>query len=152
MTPATKNEEQGSFIFIALEEELIDPIFGHELKLIEAYVASLLLDATGDIPMPMAKIIEKVAEVQEVTLSNRQVRTIIRCLRRDHAFPILSRRKAPPGYWWCRTSEEMEEFTKLWQSQYFDEIETLSIMVKKNYPRLAGQLRLSDITALKEEK
>lgn len=143
---AKDHTEQQAFPFRIFEEEMVAPVFGNELSEIERYIASMLLDAESETPVSMAQIIERVAELKNTTLSNRQVRVIIRSLRRDHAFPILSRRKAPSGYWWCRSSAEMKEFTVLWQSQYFDEMMTLHVMVKHNYPRLAGQMRLNDVS------
>lgn len=133
---------QSDLPFEVLEEELLSPITGVELSDIETFVAIRLLRATTDVPIKQAAIIEAARRERGVTLTERQVRIIVRSLRRDHAFPICSRKAAPAGYWWGRTEAELEEFIRVWKAQFLDEITTVSIMIKKNFPRLAGQLRL----------
>jgi hypothetical protein len=139
--------KQLAFPFEAFEEELLNPLNGVPLTDEESFVASLLLDATSEKPMKTEEIIERVADALGVRLSFRQLKIVIRSLRRNHAFPILSRRSKPAGLWWCQSPDEMKEFARLWQSQYFDEMRTLYVMMKHNYPRLAGQMRFTDIPA-----
>ena len=134
---------QADLPYEVFEEELLAPIRGVELSEIETFVAGLLLGATSAKPIKMAEIITLALHEQTVTLSDRQMRTIVRSLRRDHGFPICTRKGAPAGYWWGRTEAELEEFTKVWMAQYKDEAQTLHIMLKTNYPRLAGQIRLN---------
>jgi hypothetical protein len=48
--------DQHELPFRTFEEELIDPLFGHELSDVEKYVANLLLDATTEKPIRMAEV------------------------------------------------------------------------------------------------
>lgn len=137
--------EQLKFPFGLLAEEMTDPIFGHQLTEIEAFIASLLIDATSEKPMKTDRIIELVKDQVDQRLDRRKVKIIIRNLRRNHAFPILTRRSNPAGYFWCHSQKEMEEFERMWLSQVYDELITLQIMKKHNYPRMAKQLRFKDI-------
>ena len=137
---------QMSFPFQVFEEEIISPLGGVELSAIESFIASLLLDASSEKPVKMAEIISACADTLGEKISERMVKRIIRSLRLNHAFPIITRRAKPAGYWWCQSVEEMKEFARLWQSQYFDEMRTLHVMMKHNFPRLAGQMRLADIS------
>lgn len=139
---------QLSFPFQAFEEELANPIFGHQLTDIEAFVASLLLDVTSEKPMKSDEISEAVFNKFGERLSFRKVKLLIRSLRRDHAFPILSSRSRPFGYFWCKSQDEMIRFEQMWLKQVMDELVTLQIMKKHNYPRLANQLRFKDIPNL----
>lgn len=137
--------EQLAFPFEIFEQELLNPLNGQKMNEIESYIASLLLEASSEKPIQIKEIIEAVKANSKKRISERKVKDIIRSLRRNHAFPVLSRKEAPAGYWWCQSIDEMKEFAKLWQSQYFDEMRTLYVMMKHNFPRLAGQMRLSDI-------
>lgn len=143
----TTNAKQLAFPFQIFEEELINPLNGVQLTPIEEFISNLLLDATSACPLRADNIREKVMIGLEIDLSFRELKKIIRSLRRNHAFPILTRRSSPAGYWWCASADEMKEFARLWQSQYYDEMRTLYVMMKHNYPRLAGQLRLPQVSA-----
>lgn len=136
------DKKQMAFPFQVYEEGILNPLNGVQLNDVEAFVANLLLDATSEKPMKTEQIIAAVADGLNEKISFRQLKKVIRSLRVNHAFPILSRRSKPAGLWWCQSIDEMKEFARLWQSQYFDEMRTLYLMMKHNYPRLAGQLRL----------
>lgn len=133
---------QLSFPFHVFAEEVLNPLSGQEMTPQEIFIAQLILEATTEKPIKMDEIIKDYQKTFNEKLSVRQLKIIVRSFRRDRAFPILSRRAAPAGYWWCQTMDEMKEFSQLWQSQYFDEMRTLYVMLKHNYPRLAGQMRL----------
>lgn len=135
--------EQAALPFAILEDEILAPIKGVDLTEIEFFVARLLLRATTEVLVKQQAIIQAIQLERGVTLDPRKVREIIRGLRRDRTFPICSRKGAPAGYWWGRTETELEEFIKVWKAQFIDEATTLSIMIKANFPRLAGQLRLA---------
>lgn len=137
--------KQMSFPFQVFEEEVLNPLGGVKLSPTEEFVANLLLDASAENPLKTAQIIEMVADGLGEEISFRELKKIIRSLRVNHAFPILSRRSKPAGLWWCQSIDEMKEFARLWQSQYFDEMRTLYVMMKHNYPRLAGQMRLPNV-------
>ncbi len=137
-----KAEGQLSFPFEVLAEALTNPIAGRQLTAIEGFIAHLLLEASSEKPIQTKEIIERVNSDLDLDLNFRELKKIIRSLRRNHAFPILTRRSKPAGYWWCQSIDEMKDFARLWQSQYFDEMVTLSVILKANYPRLAGQMRL----------
>lgn len=127
--------------FLAFERELIDPLRGHELTEVEGYVSSLLLGASSARPIGIAEIRHHVELALNQRLDERTVKKIIRTLRKDHAFPILSRRRKPSGYWWCSSVEEMKSFIATFRGQALDELTTVAAIVKSNYPELAGQLR-----------
>ncbi|HQU82979.1 MAG TPA: hypothetical protein PKY59_07645 [Pyrinomonadaceae bacterium] len=134
--------KQLSFPFHVFEEEVLNPINGQQMSPEETFIAQMILDGTSEKPIKMQQIIDDYVDVFGEKLSERQLKIIIRSFRRDRAFPILSRRAAPAGYWWCQSVAEMKEFARLWQSQYFDEMRTLYVMMKHNFPQLAGQMRL----------
>lgn len=134
---------QETLPFEIFEEEMISPLAGVDLTEQELFVASLLLDATSDRPIKQAEVIEQAEKQKGERLTNREVRKIVRSLRRTHGFPICSRKGAPAGYWWGRTEDELAEFAKVFFAQIEDEAQTVGIMLRKNYPRLAGQMRLN---------
>ncbi len=155
------------------EEELIAPLRGHVLTEEESLVASLLLDAKSSRPIGIKHIVEvlnsrrrgaspTVREGSRRRVNDRAVKDIIRTLRKDHEFPILSRKFArpagrdeagnatevkPAGYWWCGSEAEMLEWANNFRKQPMDELHTLSRIVKANYPKLVGQLSLQDVSA-----
>ena len=124
------------------ESELFNPMLGHELTDREFYVGYLLLQASKQRPLGNDDIRRSMQLYFEETeeISERMVKNIIRKLRKDHAFPIISSRTKPAGYWWCQSKEEMEGFIETFRSQALDELHTLSRIVKNNFPALAGQL------------
>ena len=126
--------------FELYEDEVLQPLKGHELSDLEGYVASLLLHATSEQPIGIADIIRFVQINLRKTISARLVKGTIRTLRKDHLFPILARRASPAGYWWCASADEMESFIESFRAQALDELHTISAMVKHHYPALAGQL------------
>lgn len=158
--------------FKAFERELLNPLAGIALTKAEEFVANLLLDATSESPRTIAHIIRVqdcfycsgAGEVPESsirymtcpdckgtgsragqTLTERDVKAVVRALRKEHGLPILSRKGNPAGYWWCGSKKEMEDYITRARSQPLDELHTLSKMVKQNYPELAGQLSLEGI-------
>jgi hypothetical protein len=128
------------------EHELLNPLRGHDLSPLEEFIGSLLLKATAAKPIDNAAIRRAVKAAPAPPLgfeiSARMVKSVIRELRKGHAFPIISSRGKPAGYWWVSSQQEMETFIALFRSQALDELHTLGRIVKENYPALAGQLRL----------
>jgi hypothetical protein len=139
---------QLGFNFEAYEEAVLNPLAGHDLDELESYIASLLLEASAEKPMNSDYIIRAVADALDRKIAVRNVKTVVRTLRKVHGFPILARRTKPTGYWWCGSLEEMQEFVELFKAQALDELHTLSRIVKNNYPKLAGQLTLKDAVLL----
>jgi len=134
--------------FLAFERELLNPLAGIALSGQELFIANLLLDATAALPIGISRIRHEAAKGEEgFIVDERQVKDIVRTLRKQHGLPILSRRRKPSGYWWCGSKEEMETYIAAARSQPLDELHTLSKMVKQNYPELAGQLNLEDVLA-----
>lgn len=133
---------QADLPYDVFEDELLAPIRGVALSELETFVATLLLRHTSEVPIKIAAVIEAI-KTRQITVSDRQVKSIIRDLRRQHLFPICSRKGKPAGYWWGRTEDEIAEFVEAWRAQYLDEAKTLSLMLKANYPRLAGQMKLA---------
>lgn len=127
--------------FQTLEEELMAPLRGVHLTEVEFETAKILLRATTERPVKQGDVIMRLS-MDGMFVTARQMRHIIRNLRRMHALPICSRKCSPAGYWWGRTEAELEEFAKVFFAQIEDEAQTVGIMLKKNYPRLAGQMRL----------
>lgn len=146
------------------EEELLAPLRGHALSDDESLVAALLLDASSAQPIGIKHIVQVMnsrprgadnAGPRRRKANDRVVKDIIRTLRKEHEFPILSRKFArpketdkagnltaeakPAGYWWCDNEDEMQEFVIAFRKQPMDELHTLSRIVKANYPKLAGQ-------------
>lgn len=130
--------------FEIYERELLNPLNGHELTEVESYVAVLLLTASTHRPMSISEITVAVKAQTGKQLSQRIVKSTIRTLRKDHKFPILSRKSAPAGYWWCGSIEEMNAFIESFRKQALDELHTLSTIIKHNYPALQGQLRFEE--------
>jgi hypothetical protein len=157
------------------EAELLAPLRGHQLSEDESLIASLLLDASSERPIGIKHIVsvlnsrprresadrsQDTGKSRRRRMDDRAVKDIIRTLRKDHEFPILSRkfaRKAErdeagtvtrpatlAGYWYCQSETEMIDFIRDFQQQPLDELHTLSRIVKANYPKLTGQLTLHD--------
>jgi hypothetical protein len=124
------------------EYELLNPLRGHQLTELESYIANLLLSANSERPIDNQMIRISVELRFQRKIDAREVKAIIRVLRKDHSFPIISRRQKPSGYWWCTSRGEMEAFIDTFKSQALDELHTLSRIVKENFPELAGQLKL----------
>lgn len=130
--------------FEQFEAAMISPLEGRDLSDLELFVASLLLRSTSAQPVPLARVRRLAQDSLDRKISERTVKGTIRTLRRDHKFPILARRSKPFGYWWCSSTDEMEEFVKSFKSQALDELKTISEIVKHNHPQLAGQLSLTE--------
>lgn len=138
----TQEEGQVFLPYETFEDEVIDPTSGIDLNEIEIVVAKHLLLATTSEPIRQKDLIAAVREERNVSLSERAVRVIIREFRRKRGFPICSRKGSPAGYWWGRTESEVEEFANVFLAQIKDEASTVAMMLRKNYPRLAGQMKL----------
>lgn len=134
------------FKFAAFERELLDPLAGHSLTDHEEFIAHTLLDASSDRPMKIQALREAMHQSGRSAISTRMLKRIVRTLRKDHGFPILSRRAEPAGLWWCASAAEMESFIQLFSSQALDELHTLSKIVRHNYPQLSGQLNFEDLS------
>lgn len=132
--------------FRVFERELINPLAGHNLTDVEAFVADALLEASSARPLRIHDLIVKIGNRFGEWPKEREIKDLVRALRKEHAFPILSRRSKPAGLWWCGSAEEMNEFIESFRKQALDELHTLSKMVRHNYPELAGQLALEDRT------
>lgn len=137
------NDLQAELPYETFEQAVMKPWTGIEMTDAERFIAGLILEATTTRPIKQAEIIAAVTRDLNCGISERQVRAVVRNLRRMHGFPICTRKGSPAGYWWGRTEAELEEFVKVWQAQYLDEATTLHRMLKANYPRLAGQMRLA---------
>lgn len=133
------------FKFEVFEREQLNPLKGHALTKLEEFIAALLFKATSASPMQIAHIIIAVGNQFGDWPGDREVKQTVRSLRKEHGFPILSRKGKPAGYWWCASPGEMNDFIADWRKQALDEMHTLSKVVKHNYPELAGQLTLEDI-------
>jgi hypothetical protein len=146
------SEVNTSLKYELFEAALLAPLRGHDLSDDESLIASLLLDASSERPIGIKHIVEvmnsRPKENRRRRVDDRAVKDIIRGLRKNHEFPILSRKFArptkPAGYWWCQSEPEMDDFIKDFSKQPMDELHTLSRIVKANYPKLAGQLTLQD--------
>lgn len=137
--------QQLAFNFEQFEEAIVNPLAGQSLDPTESYIASLLLEASTERPMTSDYLMTSVYEQLGTRMNLRRFHNIIRNLRKNNRFPILSRRTKPAGYWWCNSLEEMNEFIDNFRSQAMDELHTLSRIVNKNYPALAGQMTFSDL-------
>lgn len=140
------SKELSQLKFTSFEEELLQPLRGHELTETEEFVASLLLTASTHRPYTGKEISEAVKSRFGKKLSQREVMDTIRQLRKEHDFPIVARRSKPPGYWWCGSAKEMEAFIEYVRKHTLDEMHTLSKIVKRHYPALAGQLSFAEFS------
>jgi len=127
------------------EESLLNPLRGKDLGRAEAFVATMLLEATAAAPIGIKRLRRALQDAGMPT-NERDVKDIVRTLRKRHELPILSRRKKGGGFWWCENEAQMKEYAKHASKQPMDELHTLSRIVKANYPKLAGQLRLEELT------
>jgi hypothetical protein len=136
-------DHQAELPYATFEEAVMKPWTGIDMTDVERFIAGLILEATSESPIKQADIIAAVGREFTGGITDRQVRHVVRNLRRMHGFPICTRKGKPAGYWWARTEAEMEEFIQTWRAQFIDEAQTLSIMIKRNFPQLAGQLKLA---------
>lgn len=139
MQQQAANTERNYSLF---EDALLVPLRGHTLTELEQIVAVLLLEATSQHPITNRQLRVKIQCQYSREVSDREVKAVIRDLRKDHQFPIVARRGAPAGYFWCAAKGDMEAFIKEFRTIALDELHTLSRIVKANFPELAGQLRL----------
>lgn len=138
------HERQMVFRFRQFEQALLKPRNGVAMTELEAFIASYLLDASSERPRNSQQIIFAVRDVFGESITPRKVKDAIRALRKLHALPIMARRKKPTGYWWCASTDEMNDFVQLFRAQALDELHTLSRILKTNYPALAGQLNFEE--------
>jgi hypothetical protein len=128
------------------ELELLDPLRGLKLTKEEEFVAVMILHATAALPIGIKRL-QRGLQDAGLGSTEREVKDIVRTLRKLHELPILSRRKKGGGLWWCESEEQMQDYYEHARRQPLDELHTLSRIVKANYPRLAGQLSLEDVSA-----
>jgi hypothetical protein len=132
------------------EESLLNPLRGKALTTEESFVASMLLEATAKRTIGIKRLRDALNEAAgsrhwtggRTKYAERDVKNIIRTLRKKHELPILSRRKDGGGFWWCENEAQMQEYYTHARRQPMDELHTLSRIVKANYPALAGQLSM----------
>ncbi len=128
--------------FITLEREMLDPLAGVELTDVERIIALQLIAASSQTPVTGKHLRLAVREATDTKIDERQLKATIRRLRRQHKFPVLSRRSLPRGYWWCTSVEEMQGFIETFRASALDELSTLATIIRHNYPALSGQLKL----------
>jgi hypothetical protein len=128
------------------ERELLNPLRGHALSKEEELVALMILNATAGQPIGIKRL-QRGLKAAGLGSTEREVKDIVRRLRKLHELPILSRRKQGGGLWWCESEAQMRAYYEHARRQPLDELHTLSRIVKANYPRLAGQLSLEDVSA-----
>ena len=107
---------------------------------IERYVVWLLKAATAERPIGIAQIISRVWGELHLSVADREIKSFVRSLRRDHGMPVLARRGAPSGYYWCRTEKEMASFVRSFMDQARDEMATIRRMLTLHYPGLVAEL------------
>ncbi|GEM_PF-3452448 len=139
------NREPEQLRFSVFEDELIDPLRGHELTEQEAFVASLLLDASADRPRTNEELRDLLRGKFFEEYSERSIKSLILSLRDDHCFPIVASKAPPFGYWWCRSAAEMKEQWDRVRGEAVGMMSTWSRLIKQHFPELAGQLRLDFI-------
>ena len=142
---------QSQLKFTNFERELLNPLKGHRLTELEEYVASYLLTASSHQPIKIAQVIRAVRKEKQIAVSERTIKDIVRTLRKEHRFPILSRKKKPAGLWWCASADEMRVFIESFRKQALDELHTLSRIVNENYPEFEGQLSFDDVSDRSDE-
>lgn len=131
--------------FEIYEKEVLNPLRGHNLTPVEEYVANLLLDASKQKPLRNSDICVRVKIRFEMKrLNPRTIKAVIRSLRKNHHFPVLASFIPPYGYWWCKSASEMMEYYEDAHARLKDELHTLSLMIRHNFPAYAGQLKLQE--------
>jgi hypothetical protein len=125
------------------ERELLNPLRGLALTKEEELVALMILNATAALPIGIKRL-QRGLKAAGLRGAEREVKDIVRTLRKRHELPILSRRKQGGGLWWCENELQMRDYYEHARRQPLDELHTLSRIVKANYPRLAGQLSLEE--------
>lgn len=136
--------------FAVFEDELLNPLHGHELTEQEAFAASLLLDASAARPLNNEALRDLLRGRFFETYSERAIKALILSLRDDHSFPIVASKSQPVGYWWCRSAEEMKEQWERVRGEAVGMLATWSRLIKAHFPELAGQLRLEFIERSKD--
>ncbi|HKV41777.1 MAG TPA: hypothetical protein VJX67_21415 [Blastocatellia bacterium] len=114
----------------------------------ERLVIWFLKCATSGRPITIAQIRERVRNDGPGVISEREVKQFVRDLRRDHGMPILARRGKNPGYFWCASRDEMQDFVSTFKKQAEDEMATVRKMVETNYPGLLNDLECGDQSSL----
>jgi hypothetical protein len=132
------------------ERELLNPLRGRNLTKEEKLVAGMILNATAAEPIGIKRLGRLLRESGS-SVTERDVKDIVRTLRKKHELPILSRRKKGGGLWWCENEAQMKEYVVHASKQPLDELHTISRIVKANYPRLVGQLHLEDAATSDED-
>ena len=128
--------------FKRFEHELFDPLRGHALSDVEKLVASALLDASKDKPISNDRLREMAGTELRVVIDAREMKAVILRLREEHLFPIMAIKTHPGGYWWCRSAEEMKAYYERVQKESLSRLSSISRVIKRNFPELAGQLGL----------
>lgn len=131
--------------FSVFEDELLNPLRGHELTPEEAFVANLLLDASATRPLNNEALRDLLRGRFCEEYSERELKALILSLRDGHSFPIVASKSKPFGYWWCRSAEEMREQWERVRGEAVGMLATWSRLIKAHFPELAGQLRLDFI-------
>lgn len=88
MTEMDVKERQAELPYTTIEEAVMKPWTGIDMTKAETYVAGLILEATSDRPIKQADVIDRVHFGLECKVTPRQIRAIVRNLRRVHGFPI----------------------------------------------------------------
>lgn len=90
--------------FADLEREMLSPLRGLALTKDELFVATMLLEATAAQPIGIKHLRRALEEARGYGVIEREVKDIVRTLRKLHELPIISRRKKGGGLWCARTS------------------------------------------------
>lgn len=75
-------------------------------------------------------------------LSDRQVKSMTRTLRREWLLPIGSSRQKPAGLFWILSPKDFLDWSRAYRSQAIDELATYYRLQRRNFPELAGQTSL----------
>ena len=134
--------DQVNLRFSRFEHELLDPLRGHALSDVEQLVASALLDASRERPVSNERLRDLVGAELRIVIDDREMKAVILRLREEHLFPIMAVKTNPAGYWWCRSAEEMKAYYERVRKESLARLNTVSKVIKVNFPELAGQLGL----------
>jgi len=120
-------------LFLAAREPQFDTA-------VERCIFALLKRSTLAQPIRISQIQAQLRHEAHRLVSDREIKDFVRTLRREHGMPIAARRSKRPGYYWCRSAEEMEPFVDMFNKQFSDERATLRKMILRNYPSLLSKL------------
>lgn len=109
---------------------------GQRVDAVLFHLARLLALTTSERPLTIEAL------ASHFRLSDRQVKSLTRTLRREWLLPIGSSRQQPAGLYWILSPKDFFDWSRAYRSQAIDELATYYRLQRRNFPELAGQTSL----------